>query len=1734
MAETIMPLTFLSQPTRVQRTNLICRILWHVTARVSVISLLTSNLCAQPLLPADVGTTVNGFQDDFDGAALNPNWVVTGVNVFSVSEGLLHITSATGDPNHLLYEFPGYDNSVQEVLARIRVLNFGSGDPVRGGVGVGVDPVSNQGINSLFRNNNSEGQTGNHLAFLDDLVAWGPGQNFVWQPNTWYWLRVRHEPNSASQGGANDVFEKIWLADGSVAEPANWQLTWDYTPAYSARTGYAGITASSSGGVFQFDVDYILIKAAGLPHILVAPGAFVQMPVTITYQPQSQTVTELFPVTFSVGVSGNPTPTFQWYKGSSAISGATNASYSIASVTYRDNGAQFNVVAQNVVSNVTYAVTSSAATLTVIADTNPPVLLAAQALGPSQVQVSFSERINPATATNLSNYSITSSDGGLLISTATLDASQTDVLLGVSTMTDGGAYTLTVNNLADQSAAGNVIAPNSQAEFIASAYAFVSVGNPTPGASQLPAGNGYDISAGGTGISGSNDQCNFSYQLRGDDFDVKLRLDSLDLADAWSEAGMMAREDLTPFARSASVLATPTISGAFFESRKATNGTATLSGSFPVNYPNTWLRLKRAGNNFTGFAGFDGQNWTQIGTVNMALPASIYFGFVVSSHNTNQLTTAAFRDFSNVTTAGTNALPAIESLGQSSRRTSLVISEIMYHPTNGILEFVEIFNARAEPQDLSGYQLDGSIAYTFPAGTVIPGGGFVVVARSPADLQTVYGINGVLGPYAKNLPNNTGTVNLMSQAGALLLQVNYGSTWPWPISPDGAGHSLVLARPSYGEDSPLAWSASDSVGGSPGKLDPVTVDPLRNVVINEFLAHTDLPDVDYVELYNHSTQQVDISGCILTDDAATNKFVIPTGTTIPARGFVYYTETNMNFALSAAGETIYFKNPAQTRVLDAVRFEGQENGVATGRYPDGGNQFYRLTDKTPDAPNAAIRVSDIIINEIMYDPVSLNDDDQYVELYNRGTNAVDLGDWQFVSGIRFVFPPNTIVQSDGYLVVGRNESRMLTNYPNLNAGNLVGNFGGKLSHHGERLALAMPDTIVVTNSSGVMQTNNILITVNEVTYGTGGRWGKWSHAGGSSLELIDPRADSSLAPNWADSDESSKAPWTIISATGRIDNGTVAADELQVLLQGVGECLVDDVQVLNSSSNNFIANSTFEGGASGWIGEGTESTSSLETSEGYHSAQCYHVRAVEKGDNQINRVRTLLTSALPSGATNVTIRAAVRWLKGAPEILLRLRGNWLECAAELPTPANPGTPGARNSRYVSNAPPAIVDVKHSPVLPAAGEPVVVTARVHDQDGLSSVLLKYRLDPSSNYSTLTMNDSGTGGDAVAGDGIFSATIPGQAASTMVAFYVQAEDNFASPATARFPIDAPVRECLMRVGEAQPTGNYPVYRVWMTQATLNTWNSGSKLNNSFNDVTFVLGNERVIYNAGGRYKGSPYISPGYCGATCGRCGYSFEFPADDIFLGEQEVVIDWPGGHGGETTALQEQMCYWIADRLSLPWSHRYTIRLHINGVTDDARQTTFEAVVQPAGGRLATAAGHELAALHRENQLRPIRLPLDRVCRVGSLCAESGPADNAAQRLDRRAAVVPGGGRVVVRPGTSAAAAEGTLHAGEDSRLGSPRAAVRRALRPTPGGRLSLWVPLAACPPVRSASLADKTPVAPKTIARAKLEAAERGQRCTCGSIQTPWPPRSSPWVRTANFSMLTPPTSTVQVCGTAA
>ncbi len=910
--------------------------------------------------------------------------------------------------------------------------------------------------------------------------------------------------------------------------------------------------------------------------------------------------------------------------------------------------------------------------------------------------------------------------------------------------------------------------------------------------------------------------------------------------------------------------------------------------------------------------------------------------------------TAALLVFLAGETAGWLTATAVaEPLGQSSRRTGLVLSEIMYHPPSRAdgrkLEFIELYNSLGTPEDLGGYRLSGDTTYIFPANTVLQGGAFLVVARSPADLQIIYGLTNVCGPYSDSLPNDSGTVRLQNAQGAILIEARYGSTQPWPVAADGAGHSLVLACPSHGEADARAWAASDGVGGSPGRADPVTPDPLRAVVINELLARSVVPDLDFIELYNHSSREVDISGCVLTDDAEVNRFVFPRGTVVPAGGFLAIDEFILGFGLSADGETVYFRNPTGTRILDAVRFDAQASEVAWGRYPDGAPNFQELTRSTPLAPNAPALTRDIVINEIMYAPLSGNTNDQYIELYNQGTNVVDVSGWAFVDGIDFTFPAGTVIPPDGYLVVAKNAARMAASDTNLGPANLVGDFSGTLSRHGERIALARLETTFTTNSLNEVSTNRYHLIEDEVTYGSGGHWGRWANAGGSSLELIDPRSDNRLAPNWADSDETAKAPWTNIEVTGVLENGIGSADSLQIILLGAGECLVDNVEVLNADQVNLIANSTFQDGGTGWTAEGTHETSSAEVSEGYDDAASYRLRAVTAGDNEVNHIRALL-SAAPTPGSIVTIRAKVRWLRGAPEILFRLRGNWLEAAGRLPVPANPGTPGRRNSRAVAKAPPAISDVSHSPVLPAAGQPVLITARAHTPDSIAQVEVRYRIDPAAEWTSIAMKDDGTGGDAIANDGLFSAMLPAQPAGSLAAFFVQATDGHGGSAT--FPNDAPARECLVRWGETEPAGALPTYRLWMTQATLQTWTNRHPMNRAPLDVTFVAGSHRVIYTAGALYEGDEISSTNYDSPTGKLCGYAIHFPPDEPFLGSTELVIDWPGGSRPDTTALQEQTAAWIAGRMQIPLGRRFFIHLHVNGVTEAQRGGIFEAVLNP--------------------------------------------------------------------------------------------------------------------------------------------------------------------------------------------
>lgn len=880
--------------------------------------------------------------------------------------------------------------------------------------------------------------------------------------------------------------------------------------------------------------------------------------------------------------------------------------------------------------------------------------------------------------------------------------------------------------------------------------------------------------------------------------------------------------------------------------------------------------------------------------------------------------------------------PAREPAGPVTRNSPLAITEIMYAPTNRAdgrnVEFIEIYNAQPWPEEIGGFRLTGAVEYTFPTGAVIQANGRVVVAAAPGDMQAVYGLSGVYGPYSGRLQNEGGTLRLRNHLGAVLVEVEYSDDRPWPVSADGGGHSLVLARPSYGAKDPRAWSASERIGGSPGADEPTLANLYRAIMFNEVMARPGESVAPFIELFNYAANSLNLAGCSLMDETGTNRYVIPANTVISGLGYLVISEHQLGWKLNPEGGKLFLRDLSNVRVIDGVKYPGVESGRSWGRSPDGGLEYQTLAAPTPGAANAAAVMPEVVIHEIMFDPISENSDDEFIELHNPGATPVDISKWKLRGEVSYTFPNPTVIQPGGYLVVAGNASYLRSRYPNLNANNSLGDFSGRLSNRGGRLRLEKPVSLWHTNAQAVLEEAKYDVTVHEVRYQSGGRWPSWADGGGSSLELVDARVNGWWAGAWRASDESGQSDWVVIEHTGVLDHGRDSADSLHVLMMGPGECLVDNVEVIPAGGTNLVVNATFSEGVSGWFFQGTHARSGWAPGQGYGGGGCLYVRASARGDTGANRIRTRLARALNAGET-ATIRARVRWLKGHPEILLRLKGNYLEATGNMLSRSNFGSPG-RAARPLTNAAPAVMEVTHYPVLPTASQSVRVAARVFDADGLSALFLRYRVDPSTNWNHLAMTYHGSG--------YFSALIPGQAAGTVVAFYLVASDMYG--VVSQFPEEAPARECLVRWGETTPSGQLGVYRMWLTQKTINEWTAREKLSNDPLDGTFVYGGSRVIYNAGNQYSGSPWHAPSFNSPIAGFCDFALNFPPDDAFLGSEELTLQWPGNGGGDGTAQAEQHAYWLGYQLGLPYCYRRPVHFYVNGVRRG--DPTIEDVQQP--------------------------------------------------------------------------------------------------------------------------------------------------------------------------------------------
>lgn len=138
----------------------------------------------------------------------------------------------------------------------------------------------------------------------------------------------------------------------------------------------------------------------------------------------------------------------------------------------------------------------------------------------------------------------------------------------------------------------------------------------------------------------------------------------------------------------------------------------------------------------------------------------------------------------------------------------VVINEIFHTDFHdGTEEWVELFNRKTSEVDLSGWKLGGGMGYTMPAGTTLPAGGYLVVAKDATALAVKYPGRGIVGNYSGRLGDDD-RVTLVDPAGDTADEVAFHSEAPWPWQADRGGASLELRDPASDNSLPESWAAS--------------------------------------------------------------------------------------------------------------------------------------------------------------------------------------------------------------------------------------------------------------------------------------------------------------------------------------------------------------------------------------------------------------------------------------------------------------------------------------------------------------------------------------------------------------------------------------------------------------------------------------------------------------------------------------------------------------------------------------------------------------------------------------------------------------------------------------------------------------------------------------------------------------------------------------------------------------
>ena len=179
---------------------------------------------------------------------------------------------------------------------------------------------------------------------------------------------------------------------------------------------------------------------------------------------------------------------------------------------------------------------------------------------------------------------------------------------------------------------------------------------------------------------------------------------------------------------------------------------------------------------------------------------------------------------------GRMLVPSTDTFGAANTfnlNTDIVINEVMFHyppnPSTAMQpvtanpeEWIELHNKGAGAVSLAGWAFDTGVSFTFPAGTTLAAGGYLVVAKDAAALAAKWPEQAarIVGNFSGSLASGGERIVLKDAAGNPADETRYFTGGAWPESPGGDGASLELRDPRADRTNGASWAASDQSAGT--------------------------------------------------------------------------------------------------------------------------------------------------------------------------------------------------------------------------------------------------------------------------------------------------------------------------------------------------------------------------------------------------------------------------------------------------------------------------------------------------------------------------------------------------------------------------------------------------------------------------------------------------------------------------------------------------------------------------------------------------------------------------------------------------------------------------------------------------------------------------------------------------------------------------------------------------------